>query len=306
MPTRRTFVAGLIAGIGAASPAAAQFGKLLNLPGGGGSGGLNLDRIIGGVTNLFEGVQLGEKDEIQMAETMYGPLIDQSGGAYKNQKAQSSLQRFAEPLFATSARPALPWEITLLNDNEVNAWALPGGKVAINRGLLRHAATEEDLAAVISHEIGHAELSHALAEMRTQKFSQGLTDIGREAVSASLADRGPAGGLTDMALEQLQGPLLQLITKGYSRSNEGAADGHILSVFQRTGHDPRKASGFFKTLLEITPESEQTTSLYSTHPATRERIAAIDEAALRVPAPAQPAANAGWADLKKSFPTRKG
>ena len=302
MPTRRSFVAGLLAGLGAASPAAAQF-KLFGDQGSG--GGLNLDRIIGGVTNLFEGMQLGESDEIQMAETMYGPLIDQSGGAYKNQKAQSGLQRFAAPLFATSARPNLPWEITLLNDNEVNAWALPGGKLAINRGLMRYAASEEDLAAVISHEIGHAEHSHALAEMRTKKFSQGLTDIGREAVSASMRDRGPAGGLTDMALEQLQGPLLQLVTTGYSRSNEGEADAHILNVFQRTGHDPHKASGFFKTLLEVTPESEQTTSLYSTHPATRERIVAIEQAATPLPAPAQPAPNEGWSDLKKSFPTRR-
>lgn len=309
MPTRRTFVTGLLAGLGAASPAAAQFGNLLQqLPGGGGGGGggLDLNRLLGAAGSIFEGMQLGEKDEIQMAETMYGPLIDQSGGAYKNRRAQSALQRFAEPLFATSARPNLPWEITLLNDDAVNAWALPGGKLAINRGLMRHAAREEDLAAVIAHEIGHAELSHALSEMRTQKFSQGLTDIGREAVAHSLRDRGAAGGLTDMALEQLQGPLLQLVSTGYSRAHEGEADAHILSVFQKTGHDPRKASGFFRTLLEITPESEQTTSLYSTHPATRERIAAIEDVALKTPPAPHAAANEGWTDLKKSFPTRRG
>src|SRR5690606_19887144 len=86
MPTRRTFVTGLLAGLGAASPAAAQFGNLLQqLPGGGGGGGggLDLNRLLGAAGSIFEGMQLGEKDEIQMAETMYGPLIDQSGGAYK-------------------------------------------------------------------------------------------------------------------------------------------------------------------------------------------------------------------------------
>lgn len=304
MTTRRSFIAGLIAGAGAVSPAAAQFS--LPLFGQGDSGGIDLNRLVGAASDIFEGLQLGEQDEIQMAETMYGPLIDRSGGAYRNSAAQSALQRFSDPLFATSARPNLPWEITLLNDSAVNAWALPGGKIAVNRGLLRHAATEEDLAAVLSHEIGHAELSHALAEMRTQKFSQGLTDIGREAVAASLRDRGPAGGLTDMALEQLQGPLLQLVTTGYSRAHESEADAHILSVFQKSGHDPRKASGFFKRLLEITPESGQTTSLYSTHPATRERIAAIDEAAAETPPPPHAARNDGWPELKRSFPTRRG
>lgn len=300
--SRRAMIGGLVGGLAAvrAAPAWAQLDFLR-----GGGGGFDLDAIISGAGNIFEALSLSEDDEIEMGEKLYGRLIDRSGGIYRNSVVQQAVRDFAAPLFATSQRRAFRWEITVLADDTVNAWALPGGKLAVNAGLLRYTEDDEDLAAVLAHEMGHAELSHALEEMRSDKFSKGLTSVGREALSQRLKSKGSAGLLAEEALDQLEGPMLELIGSGYSRSNEMAADAHILTVFPQLGLHPAKASNVFHTLLQIIPaDTGGTTSLFNSHPGTRARIEKIEAAAARMPRPSQPARLPGLKQIKATFPTR--
>ena len=171
--SRRRVVAGLsgVAASTVAAPALAQFRFGFGGSDSDSGSGLNLDlgRILQGAQDLFEGLSLGEEDEIRIGNQLFGRLVDKSGGAYANARAQAGLRRFAEPLIATSGRGKLPWEVVLVNDNTLNAWALPGGKIAVNKGVLRYAADEAELAAVLSHEIGHAELSHGIKQMRSDR-----------------------------------------------------------------------------------------------------------------------------------------
>src|SRR4051794_30532195 len=88
----------------------------------------------GNINKLFNQPKFTEKDELQIGSTLYGPTIDQAGGSYATPRVQKAMQDFARPLFADSSRPNLPWEITVLEDNTVNAWALPAGKIAIHKG----------------------------------------------------------------------------------------------------------------------------------------------------------------------------
>ena len=153
--TRRRLIAMLGGGLTAmtANTALAQFGFKFGSSGEGESGsslpGINLNNLLSGAKSLFDSVSMGEEDEIRLGETLYPRFIDRMGGAYRNRKLQTALRSFAEPLFKTSDRGKLPWEITLLNDNTVNAWVLPGGKVAVNKGLLRYVDNESELAAVV-------------------------------------------------------------------------------------------------------------------------------------------------------------
>ena len=100
-------------------------------------------------TSLAETQSLGEKDEIQIGNTLYGRIVDSQGGYYRNAAVQAEMERFAAPLIATAQRQHLPWEIVVLDNNEVNAWALPGGKLGVDKGLLRYCASETDLVTVI-------------------------------------------------------------------------------------------------------------------------------------------------------------
>jgi predicted Zn-dependent protease len=195
----------------------------------------------------------------------------------------------------------------VLDDNSPNAWSLPGGKLGINKGMLRYVASEDELAAVISHEMGHAELSHQIAELEskgsTDKLIAFFKDVAQREIDAK------ASGLHDLTskgLDQLVPAMSELITSGYSRDHEREADAYILTVFRATGYDPRQASAVFKTLDSLVPPgTEATTSLFSTHPDTRERIELLDEQAARLPAGRGATGSAAFAEIQAVFPTRR-
>ncbi len=302
MATRRRVVAGLagVAATAIAAPALAQFSFSF---GGGGSGQSSPPTIdLNKLFDMFGAVTLGEKDEILLGNQLYGKLIDRNGGTYANRRVQSATRRFAEDLLKTTKRPNLPWEIAVVDDNTINAWALPGGKIAVNKGLLRYVADEAELAAVISHEVGHAELAHGLGMMKTERFSAGFTEVAKGALAAGLKN---SGGLDNSLINMMGGVIGNMVQTGYSREYEDAADRHILNVFKETGHDPAKAASFFKTLLQVTPpDSEGTTSLFSTHPGTKERIHNIESAARGMASPAAAPHAQEFAAIKHTFPTR--
>ena len=286
---RRTLLTGLAATSALISlPAYAQF---------------NMDSLMQGAAKLGSAYFASEGDEIQLGENYYQPLLQKSGGAYPDRNAQDALQRFAAPLTAAADRKNLPWEVTLVSSDQVNAWALPGGKLAINSELVKQCANPNELASVIAHEVGHADKGHSMQQMRNESLLTTLGGLGKEAVSAWLG----GGGLTGQVMSALEAPLYTMVLNGYSRKNEFEADQHILSVFSRTGYDPTKADDFFRTLMRIYPQSaSDTTSLFSTHPGTQERISKIEASAKKIPRPAKAPSPSGWAELKSILPTPKG
>jgi predicted Zn-dependent protease len=286
MPLSRRSLLLAAAGAAAALPARAQF---------------NLGSLVNSATQVIGAYAAGEGDEIKMGESFYPDYVKKSGGAYPDRNAQDALRKFAQPLLAAADRKALPWEVTLIDSKQVNAWALPGGKLAINSELVRHCTHPDELASVIAHEVGHADHGHSLSQIRNQALITSVGGLGREALSGWLG----GGALGGEALSALEGPLYGLILTGYSRAHEFEADAHILKVFRQTGHDPARADDFFRTLLRLHPDSSGTTSLFSTHPGTTERIAKLEEAAARQDRPARATSHTGWSELKSLFPTPK-
>jgi predicted Zn-dependent protease len=263
------------------------------------------------IGQLFASKELSPNEELAMGEGLYPRLIADSGGAYPNARVQSAVRSFAQPLFRVSKRQ-FRWEITVLDDNTPNAWALPGGKLGINKGLLRYAASESELAAVIAHEMGHAELSHLVQQLDSKGQLDRIASFGKGIAQTEIGavNTGPLSGvvttMSNEALDQLEGPAKEIISTGYSRDDERAADAYVLTVFRATGYDPRQASAIFKTLDSLVPPGEdKTTSLFSTHPGTLARIELIDEAAARLPAGGGSAGSADFATIKAVFPTRR-
>lgn len=259
------------------------------------------------------GQKFGPAEERQMGEALYAPTVEQAGGVYRNPRVQQAMLEFCIPLFANSPRTEFAWEVTVLDDNAVNAWALPGGKIGVNKGLLRYVANEAELTAVLAHEMTHVEKSHAVRELEDAERTKAFTEIGKS-FGAGLIDShtGMVGsvagqtGLTDKVLGELQAPLVGLITSGYSRTNENEADQGIVAMFRREGYAGRNAYSFFETLLAIIPpDSVATTSLYSKHPDTKARIDRLRAASAALPPSTTHAASDAFAQLKRTFPTRK-
>jgi predicted Zn-dependent protease len=252
---------------------------------------------------LLQSLMLTEEDEIKMGETYYQKYIESGGGLYPDQGAQDALVQFARPLLATSQRRELKWEISLLKNDTVNAWALPGGKLEVHSGLLPFADDPNELASVISHEIGHAEMSHGISQMRTEGFLATVSSAGKKVLAQYAGQKVPMSGEVLNALEK---PVFQMINAGYSQKREFEADAHILLVFEKTYMDPTKADDFFRTLDRLYPaDTDVTTSLFSTHPGTRKRIERIEAlASEKTGNQSMSSIPEGWSTLKKIFPTR--
>lgn len=258
--------------------------------------------MIGDIGRMLKNINLDEQDEIELGDELFGVLIQTMGGVYRNSSAQASLKGIATRLFETSARPAFAWDAVIIDSNEVNAWALPGGKVAVNKGLLRYVDNEDELAAVIAHEMGHAELSHAAKEMKKKAFYSGLSSAAQAAAVAA-TDReqriGAGAGMKSIAL-----PMMRLVASGYARDLETEADSFIVSAFQKTGYNLLRGAGFYRTLLDIIPKkSKGTTSLFAGHPETEARLEALETAGASAPTPHE-MFNPDFYTLKETFPTR--
>ena len=260
---------------------------------------------IGDIGRMLKGLKIHEEDEIAIGEEMFGQFIGNSGGTYLNKAVRTAVRLIARPIFEMSNRKNFAWDVAVIDNNEVNAWALPGGKIGINKGLLRYIDSEDELAAVIAHEAGHVEFSHAAEEMKKKAFYSALSSAAQTAAVAALDENRVK---TSAIAAGLDIPLYQLVTAGYSRESEREADMHIVSLFKAMDRDVGAAVSFFETLLELAPrKAKTTTSLFSGHPKTINRIAELKEAApvqegfVSLHTETSPAFN----EIKQALPTRR-
>src|SRR5678816_2828718 len=132
---------------------------------------------------------VSESQEIAIGTENYGPSRQMQGGDYVvDPSVTAYVQSVGERLAQVSDRK-LPYEFVVINDSVPNAWALPGGKIAVNRGLLTELASEAELAAVLGHEITHAAARHGAKSMERDAFTQGAL----VALALSVSDNRYAG-----------------------------------------------------------------------------------------------------------------
>lgn len=206
------------------------------------------------------------QQEIAIGDEQYAPSQQMQGGAYTG---DPKLTRYVDKVgqrVASASGVSLPYEFVILNNSIPNAWALPGGKIAVNRGLLVALDNEAELAAVLGHEVAHAAARHGAQRMNRDVITQVAVLAG--AVFASASDYGNmivgAGQLG-----------AQLISQKYGRDAEREADYYGTGFMKRAGYDPTAAVTLQETFVELS-EQRQTTwleGLFSSHPPSEERVA---------------------------------
>jgi predicted Zn-dependent protease len=155
------------------------------------------------------------------------------------------VRRVGERLAAAADKPDYKWEFNLIDDPKtVNAWCLPGGKVAVYSGILPVTQDENGLAVVLGHEI-----SHALARHGAERMSQGLlAQLGGAALSVALANRP---GETQQLAQQAYGAGAQVgVLLPFSRAQESEADHIGLILMAKAGYDPATAVGFWTRMSQ--------------------------------------------------------
>lgn len=212
---------------------------------------------------------VGEQWELDVGAQQYAPLRQAQGGDFTlDSGLVDYVQRVGQRLAEISDRD-LPYEFAVINESVPNAWALPGGKISINRGLLTEMDSEAELAAVLAHEIVHSAASHGAQNQSRGMLLQGAVLAGGIAAGVATED----DRYTQAAL--LGGMVgAQLISKRYSREAEREADLYGMRYMQRAGYNPRGAVELQETFLRISEGRKQDafSALFASHPPSRERV----------------------------------
>lgn len=217
------------------------------------------------VTGERELTLVSESQEIALGRENYGPGRQMYGGDYVVDPAVTDyVQSVGQRLAAESDR-ALPYEFAVVNDGTPNAWALPGGKIAIHRGLLTELDSEAELAAVLGHEIVHSAARHG-----AQAMERGLMLQGAVMATSIATDDSEYGQLAALGANVAAG----LISLKYSRDAEREADAYGTRYMAEAGYDPRAAIALQETFVELSEGNEPgwMAGLFASHPPSQERV----------------------------------
>lgn len=219
------------------------------------------------VTGKNELSLVSEASEIRIGDKQYLPTQQSQGGLYSVDAGLSQYVNEVGQRLAQASDRQLPYEFVVLNDGVANAWALPGGKIAVNRGLLLRLSSEAELAAVLAHEIVHAAARHGAKTIERGTLLQGAL----MAASMSLDKSQDRYGNMIMGSAQLGA---QLISQRYSRSAELEADHFGIVYMARAGYDPNAAVSLQETFVVLSQSQKQTwlEGLFASHPPSQERV----------------------------------
>jgi predicted Zn-dependent protease len=231
------------------------------------------------VTGKKEIQFVSEAQELQIGAQNYAPTRQSEGGDLTVLPELTQYVSGVGQKLAAVADRKLPYEFVVLNNSVPNAWALPGGKIAVNRGLLTELQNESELAAVLGHEIVHAAARHgAKAQERGTLMQAGL----------AAAQIGAAVGGVDSTvagvLIQGAGAGAQLIQMKYGRDQELESDHYGMKYMKLAGYDPWGAVTLQETFVRLSESSgakQQSwmEGLFASHPPSTERVEKNKQAA---------------------------
>ena len=224
------------------------------------------------VTGEKELVLTSEASEIQIGEQNFAPSRQSQGGAYVLLPDLTSyVNEVGQKLAAVSDRQ-LPYEFAVLNSSVPNAWALPGGKIAVNRGLLTTLENEAELAAVLGHEIVHAAARHGVKAQERGTFFE----VGMVAAQIGLATSDSNSQLGDLGL-MAAGLGAQAFMMKYGREAELESDEHGMKYMDKAGYDPSAAVTLQQKFLALSRGKGSASQnwlegLFASHPPSAERV----------------------------------
>ena len=225
----------------------------------------------------------GSDWEREVGAQMYAPMKQSQGGDFILDPELTAYVEEVGDRLAKQARRGeeLDFEFSVLNDSVPNAWALPGGKIVINRGLLVELESEAELAAVLGHEIVHADAAHGARAQSKGVLTQAGAVISM-VVLGSTIDNQSAREVA-MIVPALGA---QLLTQKYGRDAERESDEYGMLYMSEAGYDPSGAVELQKTFVELSEGRNQDwlSGLFASHPPSRERVRNNEETAANLPA----------------------
>ena len=231
-----------------------------------------------------------DEEEIQLG-LQFSHQIEQEMQMYSDSVVNAYIAQLGQHLVNHSQRQDITYHFKVVNTEAVNAFAVPGGYLYVNIGLIRAAESESELAGVIGHEIGHVVGKHGVKQLTRQ--------LGLAAV-------------IQLALGEDQSKLEQIVTglaangilMKYSRDAEREADEYAVQEMYDAGIDPEGLAIFFERLLNLQRRSpSKLEQLFSTHPPTIERVTTIRSHITQLPRKSNLQKDSGrFHQIKKRLP----
>jgi predicted Zn-dependent protease len=219
---------------------------------------------------------VSQQKEVRMG-TNYSAQIAQQLPLIRDPEALRYTNVLGDSLAKVTDQRDLQWHFNIVDSREVNAFAVPGGYVYVNRGLIERAQTMSEVAGVIGHEIGHVTRRHSIRQMqKAQGANVGMT-------LGCILTRICGSGLATTAMDVGAGGLFA----HFSRGDEIEADDEGIRTMIKAGIDPNGIPEMFRVLLDERKKSPGAVdALFATHPMEEDRIAAA-QALIRTFPPAQ-------------------
>jgi len=233
--------------------------------------------MIGGLAGCSVNPATGERQfnlisperAVQMGQEAAPQFEKEFGGPIPADEVRQLVKEMGQQLASVSERPDLPWEFHAVNSSHINAFALPGGKIFITRGLMARMTSMAQLAGVLGHEVGHVTAEHVGQRQSWAMVAAGV-----------VAGVDIAARQSESDWSQLAGPVVQvgsgLALLKFSRSQEYQSDMLGLRYMTKIGYDPQGQVEVMKILKEASGGGGGAEWL-STHPLPASRIDQLQE-----------------------------
>jgi predicted Zn-dependent protease len=191
---------------------------------------------------------------------------------YRDDRLNLYLNRVGQALALASDRPLTygGYHVAILDSDEVNALACPGGTILITRGMFNRARNEEELAAILAHEIAHVNHKDGVKTIQRSRWVQAATALGADA--ARQLGQGQLDELASLFEGSVGDVVKTLLVNGYSRADELAADQSALIIMIRLGYDPNGLTDYLARLAQEQGAGARQ-GFFATHPGMGDRLA---------------------------------
>lgn len=245
----------------------------------------SINRSVGAVGKVFESIT--PEQEYYIGRTVAATILS-NNKPLDDSKLTDYLNTLGQYLALCSDRPETfgGYHFLVMDSNDINAFAAPGGLILVSRGMIKCCRDENALAAVLAHEVAHVSLNHGLQAISKSRLTAAATILSSEAAK-NLGGKDLAD-LTKTFEDSISDITAKLVNGGYARQLEFQADKNAISTLRRAGYDP---DGLRAMLMEMDKTLKPGgLDFAKTHPAPKDRIAEI--AKLIGNDPVQPLASA--------------
>ncbi len=219
-------------------------------------------------TGRSQFIIVSDSQELQLGQDAYKETLQKTHLSTRSDW-QAQLRRVGQRIAAAAEKPEFKWEFNVIQGKDVNAFALPGGKVAFWEGIMPVAQDDNGIAVIMGHEV-----AHALARHGAERMSQSMgAEILGQIISLGIGQVSP--GIHDEVLQAYGLGASVGVLLPWGRTQESEADRIGLTLMAKAGYDPANAIAFWERMAKIA--GDKPPQFLSTHPSDETRISQIRE-----------------------------